>query len=105
MHINQTKAAIGVIAGEQNGVRVADNSDMRSLLTVRLRDGESPTEIISRNLRTCSPASTAIVAHLYPLVLTDQPMTADLTSELSVRKDLTNNYMNRQLPWSSVYQP
>jgi hypothetical protein len=42
MHINQTKAAIGVIAGEQNCVGVADNTDVRSILTVRLRDGKSP---------------------------------------------------------------
>jgi len=105
MHINQTKAAIGVIAGEQNGVRISHDTDMRNLLVVSLRQCKSPPEIISRNLRTRSRASTAIVAHFYPLVLTGQPMTTDLTSDLSVRKDLTNNYLNRQLPWSSVYRP
>jgi hypothetical protein len=53
MHIDQTKPPIGVVASKQNGVCVADYSDMRNVLTVSIRDGKHPAQIIGGNLRTC----------------------------------------------------
>jgi hypothetical protein len=67
MHINQTKLSSSVFAGEQYGVGIAHNSDVRSLLTVSLREYNDPPQIIRGNLGTRSRASAAIVAHLNSL--------------------------------------
>jgi hypothetical protein len=50
MHINQTKTSIRVIAGEQNGVRISHNSEVRNLLMVSLRQYKSASQIIRGNL-------------------------------------------------------
>jgi hypothetical protein len=75
MHINQAEPSSSVFASEQYGVGISHNSEVRSFLTVRLRECENPPQIVGGNLGTRSRANTAIVTHSHSPIFTYNTIT------------------------------
>src|SRR5258705_1020709 len=50
VHVDQTKAAGGIIAAQQNGVSVANNSEVKQIVLVA-SNAESPSQRVIRNHR------------------------------------------------------
>src|SRR5262249_25519242 len=63
MHIDQTELPGRVVTGEQNGISVADYTDMNLVLVAWASQSHMSAEVIGRNLRTGSTGDTGTATH------------------------------------------
>jgi len=51
MHVNKAEAPVGIVASEQNGVGVTDDTEVRKILIgIRPCNGQNPLKVIGRKL-------------------------------------------------------